>query len=95
MLLPNHEPVPAAFHWSDMAGHLRGTWFSLKKAIQARPNSIVLPPKIVKQVARVDEAEKHWLETDELTIALRTLHGRFRRGEKPSDEDAPNEAGPD
>jgi hypothetical protein len=77
MLLPNHEPVPTAFHWSDMAGHLRGTWFSLKKAIQARPNSIVLPPKLEGQVSSVDQAEKHWLETDQLTIALRFLHGRF------------------
>jgi hypothetical protein len=82
-LLPDHEALPAAFLWADLAGHLYAIWSAVEKAVEVRAGR--LPDDANAWFPEVAEAAAAWLEQDKFTMVLRAMHGRVRR---PSDAES-------
>jgi hypothetical protein len=67
-LLPDHRQVPVGVLWVDLAGHLRGIWGSVVKAIEVRRTDV--PDEAMDDFSRVAVAVDRWLEADGLYHAL-------------------------
>jgi hypothetical protein len=82
-LLPDHDRLPAAFLWADLAGHLAGIWSNVVRAIEIREDEIA--DEVRAGFPEVAEATTTWLDADKLTLVLRAMHSRVRR-RAPGDE---------
>ena len=75
--LPEHQGLPSAFVWADLAGHLYGTWSGVIRAVDVRGNQV--GQHVGVQFPAVAKAQAEWLDNDKLTLVLRAMHGRVRR----------------
>jgi hypothetical protein len=75
--LPEHEGLPPAFVWADLAGHLYGTWSGVVRAVEVRGDQV--GNHVRGSFPKVARAEAAWLDKDKLTLVLRAMHGRVRR----------------
>jgi hypothetical protein len=75
--LPEHQGLPPAFVWADLAGHLYGTWAGVVRAVEVRGNQV--GDHVRASFPEVAKAQADWLDNDQVTLVLRAMHGRVRR----------------
>lgn len=69
-LLPNHNNMPAAYVWADLASHLVGIWRGVSEAAKQLKG---LPNELDPAMPDVDGAIEAWREGDDFSAALRDL----------------------
>jgi hypothetical protein len=69
-LLPDHNTMPAAYLWADLASHLVGIWHGIKRATEQLTG---LPNEHDPTMPDVDSAIEAWREGDGFSAALRDL----------------------
>ncbi len=76
-VLLDPDEYPPGFIWADMCGHLHGIWDGVITAVDVRRDQ--LPESFGIPLGPIMNAEERWMEADELTRVLRSMHMLFRR----------------